>query len=123
MSEIVKFGPRELWTVSEEDWVLPIYCDPHSDDLHTITHWVVRPALPLLSGPFEKLSCKFGPNNLGPSKSYWVIGVKVLERFASRVTGCMPEDYMKWAGEDPKGLMKGKELVTVNDKDDEFVKG
>lgn len=121
MSEIVRYGPRELWVVEESPWALPIHCDPHTSDGATQTHWVVRPALPLLAEPFARLTRLFGPNNMGRATTFWVVTGTVLERFAHRVKGCVPGDYLKWESSDPGKETFGKEILSEEDRENEFL--
>lgn len=121
MSEVVQFGPRELWLVSEGAWTLPVYCDPYTDNGHDHTHWAVRPAVSLLASPFAELSRIFAPQNLGTSSTYWIIAVGQLEKSAKRAQGCMPRDYLRWEGESHGKEMGDKETIGVNDKENEFL--
>jgi hypothetical protein len=94
--EIVQYGFRELWLVSDGAWTLPVHCDPYSSDARTVTHWCVRPAQQLLSAPFEELRRRFGPCNLSTSRTSWYVTDEDLRRIATKATGCDASQYLKW---------------------------
>jgi hypothetical protein len=121
MSEIVQFGYRELWVVAEDGWSLPIYCDPYTADGRTITHWSVRPALEMLAAPFTEISSRFSPYNLSSESRSWVVDDERLRKIATKASGCMPRDYMKWTSDKPGKEMDGRELIVDEAKDDEFL--
>jgi hypothetical protein len=120
--EVAQFGPRELRVVKDGGWSLPVHCDPYTSDARTITHWSVKPAVQLLAAPFFELSKRFSPINMGSSTTYWVITNEQLESMTSRVTGCMPKDYLVWESKEPGKETLGLEIVTDSEKDDEFLK-
>lgn len=99
--EIVPFGYRELHLVQHDNWCLPIHADPFSSDAQTVTHWCVRPAKQLLAAPFEELSRRFAPHNMGQSRTHWYVSKDILVKFATKANGCDPDQYLKWDKETP----------------------
>lgn len=118
--EVAQFGPRELRVVRGEGWTLPIYCDPYTSDARSITHWLVRPAIQMLSRPFTELSSRFGPISLSEESTFWVVDAASLEKLSEKVSGCMPKDYMHWDSK-PESRDNLLVKVSVNDKDEEFL--
>lgn len=120
--EVAQFGPRELRVVKDGGWSLPVYCDPYTSDAKAITHWSVKPAVELLAAPFFELSKRFSPINLGTATTFWVITNEQLESMTSRVSGCMPKDYLVWESNKPGKETLGLEVVTDEDRDGAFLK-
>lgn len=120
--EIARFGPRELRIVKGPTWSLPIHCEPYTADTRAVTHWIIRPAVQLLAAPFTELSTRFGHINLGTSSTYWLITNDQLDKLSERVSGCDAKDYLRWEQVNPGPEMSDKELIKVNDKDEEFLK-
>lgn len=97
--EIVPFGFRELHLVQHDNWTIPIYADPFSSDARTVTHWCIKPTRQLLSAPFEELSRRFAPHNMSTAKTHWYVDKDVLSKYATKATGCDPDQYMSWNNE------------------------
>lgn len=120
--EVAQFGPRELRVVKEETWSLPVHCEPYSSDGRTITHWSVRPAVPLLAAPFSELSKRFGQWNCSESTTFWVIEEKHLDTLTIKVDGCDAKYYLNWGSQTPGKEMVGREIIEPDEKDDQFIK-
>lgn len=120
--EVVQFGPRELRVVRDKDWCLPVYCDPYTNDARTVTHWMVRPAIELLADPFMELSRRFGPFNMCESTTFWVVLAEHMEKYAEKVTGCMPKDYISWPQEGYGKESKEMGIELIQEGEDGFLK-
>lgn len=115
-------GDKELWMVTSESMVTPIYCTP-VEDISGNAYWIILSAVHLHRGQHATLALSLQPLSVINELDRWVIQFDRLKEVATKCLGVTPQYYFRAPDESPTHAeFDADENPTPPNFDEDFIR-